>query len=82
MWKSGGNQDYWQKYHLSKWFLWISNIGMETKVLLLKFHSRANGVKPKNSGELLKYVQELYPDLLLKYYDEIKKEWLYKFDSI
>lgn len=42
--------------------------------IILNSYLRANGIKPKNSGELLKYVQELYPDLLKKYYDEIKKE--------
>ncbi|CAD8190295.1 unnamed protein product [Paramecium pentaurelia] len=44
------------------------------ELAILEWKTRANGIKPKNSGELLKYVQELYPDLLQKYYDEIKKE--------
>ncbi|CAD8187946.1 unnamed protein product [Paramecium octaurelia] len=44
------------------------------ELAILEWKPRANGVKPKNSGELLKYVQELYPDLLKKYYDGIRKE--------
>ncbi|CAD8106807.1 unnamed protein product [Paramecium sonneborni] len=44
------------------------------ELAILEWKPRADGVKPNNSGELLKQVQNLYPDLLQKYYDQMRKE--------